>query len=69
MTDDEINDLWVRIIVTTNARTQVVAFARAIIAIERERCAKVAEDGRFLHAESPAAIFGRECAAAIRRQP
>jgi hypothetical protein len=35
---------------------------------EREACAKVAEGGSFLHDASPAAHFGRECAAAIRRR-
>ena len=37
-------------------------------AAEREACAKVAEGGSFLHNASPAAHFGRECAAAIRRR-
>ncbi len=34
--------------------------------VEREACAKVAENGRFLHDASPEARFGKECAAAIR---
>jgi hypothetical protein len=38
------------------------------VATEREACAKVCEDGRFLYADSPAAQFGKECAAAIRRR-
>jgi hypothetical protein len=33
---------------------------------EREKCAQVAENGRFLHDDAPSARFGRECAAAIR---
>ena len=37
-------------------------------ATEREACAKVCEEGRFLHDQSLAAQFGRECAAAIRRR-
>ena len=41
MTDDEINDLWVKIIATNNMRTQVYAFARAINYAERERCAEL----------------------------
>jgi hypothetical protein len=36
------------------------------IAAEREACAKVAENGRFLHDDSPEAKFGKACAAAIR---
>lgn len=34
---------------------------------ERERCAKVIENGSFLHDQSPAARFAKEAAAAIRR--
>lgn len=37
------------------------------VALERERCAKVAEGGNFLHDDAPTARFGREVAAAIRR--
>jgi hypothetical protein len=35
-------------------------------AAEREACAQVAENGRFLHDDSPEARFGKSCAAAIR---
>ena len=35
-------------------------------AAEREACAKVAENGRFLHDDSLEARFGKSCAAAIR---
>lgn len=42
------------------------AIGRAVAA-ERERCARVAEGGRFLHDDAPTARFGREVAAAIRR--
>jgi len=35
-------------------------------AAEREACAKVAENGNFLHDDSPEAKFGKACAAAIR---
>ena len=38
------------------------------VELEREECAKVAEGGSFLHADSPAAKFGKDCAAAIRRR-
>lgn len=41
---------------------------REAVAAERERCAKVAENGSFLHSESLEAQFGRAVAAAIRRQ-
>ncbi len=33
---------------------------------ERERCAKVAEGGSFLHDDAPDAKFGKACAKAIR---
>jgi len=39
---------------------------RKLVAAEREACAKVADDGRFLHDDSPEAKFGKACAAAIR---
>jgi 3-deoxy-D-arabino-heptulosonate 7-phosphate (DAHP) synthase class II len=45
----------------------VPALIAAAVINERERCAKVAENGVFLHEDSPAARFGKECAAAIRR--
>jgi hypothetical protein len=41
-------------------------FANLVAAEEREACAKVAENGRFLHDDSPEAKFGKACAAAIR---
>ena len=43
-----------------------VKFARLVAEHEREACAKVAENGRFLHDDSPEARFGKACAAAIR---
>lgn len=33
-----------------------------------ELAASIAESGQFLHEESPVSRFGRECAAAIRRE-
>jgi hypothetical protein len=33
-----------------------------------EKAAKIAEGGSFLHNDAPTARFGRECAAAIRRE-
>lgn len=37
-----------------------------LIAAEREACAKVSENGCFLHDDSPEARFGKACARAIR---
>lgn len=44
----------------------VERFAELVRAEEREACAKVADDGRFLHDDSPEAKFGKACATAIR---
>jgi hypothetical protein len=44
----------------------IVAKAENAALEEREACAKVADDGRFLHDDSPEAKFGKACAAAIR---
>ncbi len=41
-------------------------FAAIVAAAEREACAKVSENGCFLHDDSPEARFGKACAAAIR---
>jgi len=41
-------------------------FVNLVAAAEREACAKVTEDGRFLHDDSPEARFGKACARAIR---
>lgn len=41
-------------------------FASLVAAAEREACAKVSENGCFLHDDSPEARFGKACAAAIR---
>lgn len=38
----------------------------AVRAATIEECAKVCEGGSFLHDKAPAAIFAKECAAAIR---
>lgn len=43
-----------------------IEIAASVRAEEREACAKVAEGGRFLHDDSLAARFGKECAEAIR---
>ncbi len=38
----------------------------AAVAAERDACAAVCENGNFLHDAAPTAIFGKECARAIR---
>jgi len=38
----------------------------AAVAAERDACAAVCENGNFLHDAAPDAIFGKECARAIR---
>jgi hypothetical protein len=48
--------------------TQFCAMVEAIRKEEREACARVAENGNFLHDDSPEARFGKACAAAIRRR-
>lgn len=45
---------------------EILVLVNEAIAEEREACAKVADDGRFLHDDSPEAKFGKACAAAIR---
>ena len=45
---------------------EVLPFLQAVAAAEREACARVAENGNFLHDDSPEAKFGKACAAAIR---
>jgi hypothetical protein len=41
-------------------------FAELVRADEREACAKVCENGTFLHDFSPEAVYSRACARAIR---
>jgi len=41
-------------------------FAELIRQDEREACAKLCEDGVFLHDQAPDALFGKEVAKAIR---
>jgi hypothetical protein len=55
--------LWVTSVERLKA---VEKFTELVEAAEREACAKVAENGRFLHDDSPEARFGKSCAAAIR---
>ena len=43
-------------------------FAELIRAYEREACARLLENGRFLHDEAPAAILAKEAAKAIRKR-
>jgi len=44
----------------------VEKFAELVRADEREACAKLLENGRFLHDEAPAKILAKEAAKAIR---
>lgn len=44
----------------------VFTFANAIQAKERERCAKVIENGHFLHDQSPEKLLAEQAAKAIR---
>ena len=37
-----------------------------LVELEREACAKVCENGTFLHEFSPEAVYSRACAKAIR---
>lgn len=41
-------------------------YEKNIAAMEREACAKVCENGTFLHDFSPEAVYSRACARAIR---
>jgi len=43
-------------------------FAELVRAEEREACAKLLENGRFLHDEAPAKILAKEAAKAIRKR-
>jgi hypothetical protein len=43
-------------------------FAELVRADEREACARLLENGRFLHDEAPAAILAKEAAKAIRKR-
>ena len=49
-----------------SAIEELVADTETIRAKERERCAKVIENGYFLHDKSPAKIFADQAAKAIR---
>ena len=44
----------------------VERFAELVAAAEREACAKVCENGTFLHDFAPEAVYSRACARAIR---
>jgi hypothetical protein len=46
--------------------TRLEKFAELVRADEREACAKLLENGRFLHDEAPAKILAKEAAKAIR---
>ena len=68
MTDREAFEKWFK--AEWNAdyyptEAMYLAWQAATIA-ERERCAKIAEGGCFLHEKAPDAMFGKACAKAIR---
>jgi len=50
----------------TASPEELEKFAELIRADEREACARLLENGRFLHDEAPAAILAKEAAKAIR---
>ena len=56
---------WTRDDVARLTASREAAIAAAVTA-EREACAMVCENGNFLHDAAPTAIFGKECARAIR---
>lgn len=72
MTDYEIDNLWMHRTDIHNGELmpQLRDFARAAIkdavAAEREACAKVLENGAFLHTTSPEAIWATQVAKLIR---
>ena len=57
-TEKERNRIW-----TQDHWTE---YEKGIAAVEREACAKVCENGTFLHDFSPEAVYSRACARAIR---
>jgi len=66
MTKDEVVKL-----IETNGLTlhgDIEHFAELVRADEREACARLLENGRFLHDEAPAAILAKEAAKAIRKR-
>jgi len=63
------------LVIATNCTREMLPLAEAIehainihIATEREACAKVLENGSFLHDQAPTKLFATEAAAAIRRR-
>ena len=70
MTDDEILELW-NSIPTDAPFRDIINFARAIAAVEREACARVCEaelDGQVVNPDGPPTqwVYWIDCAAAIR---
>ena len=56
--------MWSKI----TAKQMLLEAWEAATLAEREACAQVAENGRFLHDDAPDARFGKAVAAAIRRR-
>lgn len=59
MTDDEIIDL-ARANFVSGLRLNIIDFARAIAAAEREACAKVCEDALSYNSDDPAETFAAD---------
>ena len=72
MTDREItiDYIWECIRRYDHRLTPALALGIAMKAAreEREACARLLENGRFLHDEAPAAILAKEAAKAIRKR-
>jgi hypothetical protein len=68
MIRDDITRMVKRAGGATWAHNVVFTYEQAarFLALEREACAQVAENGHFLHDDSREAEFGKACAAAIR---
>jgi len=69
MTKDQIDELMREngIVIVGEAVYRLCNLVEAkSAAAEREACAKVCENGTFLHEFSPEAVYSRACAKAIR---
>jgi hypothetical protein len=63
---EDLSGEMAALIGVTPNRDRLIKFAEMVSASEREACAKVCENGHFLHEEAPDALFGKACTAAIR---
>jgi hypothetical protein len=53
---DDAHEAWI----------ELEEYVKQLINEEREACAKVCENGTFLHEFSPEAVYSRACARSIR---